>query len=75
MSFDFVLATANMLICTLSNGVPFGMIVLNSVNCYQIDNLGILYVRISLLACLRKKRFTGLRSGKELFNFLSEFHH
>jgi len=31
------------------------MIVLNSVNCYQIDNLAILYVRISLLACLRKK--------------------
>ena len=25
------------------------------VNCYQIDNLGILYVRIFLLACLRKK--------------------
>jgi len=25
------------------------------VNCYQIDNLGILYVRIFLIACLRKK--------------------
>jgi hypothetical protein len=55
-----LLITANMLVWTYLNGVPFGMIVLSSVNCYQIDNFGN-NTRKDLVACtLVKKRVFGI---------------